>query len=414
MPMRRSLIITLIVIQALSIAAQRNEIYNNRIASLQVVAGDDWLSPPVINLNSSDAINISFDDLTHEYHRYAYSIQHCEADWTPSNGIFSSEFIEGFADGNTIDDLEESMNTNVLFTHYTLHIPNERCRIKMSGNYKITVYDENNCNEQIFTVCFMVFESQVNISMNVSTNTDIDINNSHQQVSMELGYGSLNVTDYSNQIKTVVTQNGRWDNAVINAKPQYVLPNGLRWDHNRTLIFDAGNEYRKFEMLDVNHTTMGLENVHWDGKEYHAIVWPDEPRHNYVYDEDANGAFYIRNSNNVENDRISDYLSVHFLLKSPQVNGNVYLNGVWTNDLFLPKYEMKYDDINQCYNGIVQLKQGYYSYQYLIMKSDGTTAPLPSEGSYYQTENKYQALIYYKGIGERTDRLVGYKQVQLK
>ena len=45
------------------------------------------------------------------------------------------------------------------------------------------------------------------------------------------------------------------------------------------------------------------------------------------------------------------------------------------------------------------------------MNPDGTITTMPTEGDFYQTENSYQALIYYKGTGERTDRLVGYQTV---
>ena len=59
--------------------AQRSEILSPRIASLQVVAGDNWQSMPVVELNGQ-SILIAFDDLTHEYHRYTYKIEHCDAD----------------------------------------------------------------------------------------------------------------------------------------------------------------------------------------------------------------------------------------------------------------------------------------------------------------------------------------------
>lgn len=412
--MQKTLFSLCLIVWALTINAQRNEIFNSRIASLQVVAGDKWMQMPIVELGSQTPINISFDDLTHEYHRYTYTIRHCEADWTPSDALFTSDYIEGFAERNTIDDITESINTNTLYTHYALQIPNDRCRIKLSGNYQLTVYDENNGREKMFTACFMVTEQAMSVRLNVSTNTDIDINGSHQQVAMDLNYGSINVTDYQSQIHTVILQNGRWDNAVVNPTPQYVMPDGLRWLHNRSLIFAAGNEYRKFEVLDVGHTTMGLESISWDGSHYNAYVWTDEPRQSYVYDRDANGAFYIRNSDNSENDWTSDYVTVHFRLKGPRVNGQVYLNAVWTNDRFTPEYQMMYDEAKQIYRASVRLKQGYYSYQYLVLKPDGTTTPFPTEGSFYQTENTYQALIYYKGNGERTDRLVGYNQIQLK
>lgn len=386
--------------------AQRSEILAPNIASLQVVAGNDWLSMPVVELHD-EPINISFDELSHTYHRYSYSVQHCEADWTPSTELIESDFVDGFATGNTIEDNEQSINTNVLYTHYKLQIPNDRCRLKLSGNYIVTVYDEDNDNTPVLKACFMVLEKRMNVGVEMTPNTDIDISKSHQQVNVSVNFGGMRVTNPSEQIKTVVLQNGRWDNAVINAKPQYVRSDGLVWEHCRDFIFPAGNEYRKFETLDPTHTTMGLDKVGWDGKQYQAWVFVDEPRPNYVYDEDANGAFYIRNSDNAANDTESDYIMTHFTLKSSHLNGDIYLNGAWTQDRFESLYRMTWNETTRLYEATVPLKQGYYSYQYLCMKPDGVLTPVPSEGSFYQTENKYQAFVYFRGQGERTDRLVG-------
>ena len=398
--------------------AQRNEIYDNNIASLQVVAGQNWMSLPIIKLNShspNDRINISFDDFTHAYRRYTYKIEHCEADWTVSDGLFSSDFINGFQEGNTIEDSEESINTNILYTHYKLTIPNEQCSLKMSGNYKLTVYDENDGNRPVFTACFMVQEPLMGVQLDVTTNTDIDINKAHQQVSMTVNYGSVNVTNPATQIKTVVMQNRRWDNAKINAQPQYTMSDGLKWEHNKELIFQAGNEYHKYEILDVTHPTMGIDRIVWDGENYQVYPYPCEPRLNYVYDEDANGAFYIRNSDNIENDVSSEYVFVNYALKVPQkLDGEVYINGAWTNDQFTQEYRMEYDELNKCYTAKILQKQGYYSYQFVMLDRYGISRVVPSEGSFFQTENKYQALVYYREQGGRTDKLVGYQQVQLK
>ena len=397
-----------------TVLAQRNEIFSERIATVQVVAGDDWLSPPVTQLYGNP-IYISFDDLTHEYHRYTYKIEHCEADWSVSDQLFDTDFIDGFTEGNIIDDVEESLNTNVLYTHYRLSIPNEHCRLKMSGNYRLTVIDDNNDDEPMFSVCFYVVDPKIGVSLNVSSNTDIDINSSHQQVAMGIKYAGLRVINPTEQIQTVVMQNGRWDNAVVNVRPQFTMSDGLTWQNCRDLIFDAGNEYHKFEVLDTDHPTLGIDRIRWDGKVFHAFVIPDEPRPNYLYDEDANGAFYIRNSDNIENDRISDYVSVHFQLLCPEpVDGDVYLNGVWTNDQFLPEYRMEYDEMSRSYEAEVLLKMGYYSYQYVLIDNKGYAQIMPTEGSFFQTENKYQAFVYYREPGGRADLLLGYQQVQFK
>ena len=265
------------------IKAQRNEIYSQNIKSLQVVSNEDWQSPPIMTLGGSNTMNIDFDDLSHTYHRYIYKVEHCEADWTPSTDIFESDYMEGF-NGNPIEDFEKSLNTTVLYTHYSLTIPNSNCRLNMSGNYRLTVYNEEDDNEKVLTACFMIVQPLMGVSMNVTTNTDIDVNMSHQQVEMEVNYGSLNVTDPAGQIKTVVMQNGRLDNAVFDIKPNYIMNNKLTWTHNHSLIFDAGNEYHKFEMLDVHHPTLGVDRMDFIADYYHCTLFVNEPRRNYVYD----------------------------------------------------------------------------------------------------------------------------------
>lgn len=401
-----------------TITGQQHEIYKPEIKSLQVVCGDKWLALPIMKLSSNtpeeNTINISFDDLTHTYHRYTYSIIHCESDWSPSSELFPSDYIEGFATDNTIEDIDQSVNTNVLYTHYRIKIPNERCRLKISGNYELTVYDDDS-GEKVLTARFMVLAPQMSVNLYATTNTDIDTNGSHQQISMRLNYNSTKVTDPKSEIKTIVMQNRRWDNAKINIPAQYITTTGLEWTHNKGLIFDAGNEYHKFETLSTSHSTMGIDNISWDGENYHAAVFHDVPRPNYLYDEDANGAFYIRNSDNIENETTCDYMLVDFTLECPkQIQGEVYLNGAWTYDRLLPEYEMVYNSEKKQYTGSVMLKQGYYSYQYILRKPNGETGVMPTEGSYFQTENKYQALVYYKKQGDRYDKLIGYQEIQIK
>ena len=409
--------ITMLILLAFTtiVCAQKNEIYDPNISTLQVVAGDRWLSMPVIRLNQDEVINIGFDDLTHEYRRFTYTIEHCDADWTVSEGLFTSDFIEGFVEGNTIDDKEESVNTNMLYTHYALSIPNDRCRIRMGGNYRVTVYDENNDHQKIFVAHFMVLDPRMGVMMEVSSNTDIDINKSHQQVAMKLSYGSVTVTEPHEQIKSVVLQNGRWNTAVVNTPAQYIMPNGLQWLHSKELIFEAGNEYHKFEMLDPDHPSMGVDVIRWDGTDYHVYPFACEPQNNYVYDEDANGAFYIRNSDNYENDRSSEYMLVHYLLKTDRIkDGNIYIDSRWTNEQLTPDYQMTYNEESGYYEAVIQQKLGYYNYHFIVVHDDGTIRQLPSDGNFYQTENKYQCLIYYRGKQDRTDILVGFQEVQYR
>ena len=216
-------------------------------------------------------------------------------DWTESTDIFESDWLQGFND-YPIDNYTNSLNTTVNYTHYEFRIPNEQCRIRMSGNYRLTIYDEDHGNEKVLDAEFYVVEPIVNIGLSMSTNTDIDVNKSHQQLNMTLEYKDLKVVRPDDEIYTVVMQNWNEQTARINPRPPYTYHQGQRWEHQRELIFEAGNEFHKYEILDVSHPTMGIDRIHWDGEHYQAYPFTTTTRRNYLTDESANGAFYIRNS----------------------------------------------------------------------------------------------------------------------
>lgn len=410
--------VTLLFLSPTLLHAQQHEVLSEHIKTLRLLVDDDWLSPlPVVSLNGSSTLSISFDDLTHDYHRYVYHLERCEPDWQPSQDVFESDWLEGFNDNVVEDDNLESMNTHVLYNHYEIRFPNSRCRIRRSGNYRLSIFDDDDDadhTQPLLTACFMVVEPRMGTSLRVTTDTDADVRKSHQQVELNVSYGSQRVSDPAGQVKVVVLQNGRWDNAVFFPSPTYVLPQELRWTHHRSLIFPAGNEYLKFEMTGTHDIGMNIDRTFFSDDAYHAQLFTVPERRSYTYDEDADGCFLIRNADYDDSDRLCDYEWVHYSVQSPPADGRVYVNGVWTCGAFTPEFELQYNEQAQCYIGSVLQKQGYYSYQFLLRRPDGTTTFLPSQGSFFQTQNKYQALVYYRGPSQRTYDLVGYCQVSFK
>lgn len=401
---------------ASAITAQRHEILDRQLHTLQVVVNDDPLLPPIMNLGGGNHLEIGFDEFSHEYHRYIYKVEHCNADWSPSTEIFESDYMNGF-NGEPIEDYEKSFNTTVLYTHYSLRIPNENISLKLSGNYKLTVYnDEGDEPVPVLTACFSLVEPGVGIGATVSTNTDIDFNKSHQQVDFSVNYGLVKVIDPHRELKTVVMQNRRWDNCVVNPKPNRQAANKIEFTHNRQLIFPAGNEYHKFEILDVHIPTLNVDRMEWFDPYYHATLYPNQTARNYLYDEDQNGAFIIRNSDDEDVATTCDYVFTHFTLKSPQLpGGEVYLNGEWTYNRFIPEYRMTYNRETQAYEATALLKQGYYNYNYLFVP-DGETQGNSgrTDGNFYETENEYIILVYHRPNGGRYDKLVGYRRMNFK
>ena len=387
----------------LPLAAQaENRINQPNIKTLVTMVNQNWLNAPVMRLHSDDVLTVEFDELSHDYHRYVYRLEHCEADWTPSEELFESDWLSGF-NGNPIEDYAHSINTIVPYTHYQLQLPNDRCQLLMSGNYRLYVLDEDDDNREVLVTQFMVTEQSMRLSLSSTPNTDIDTRQSHQQVTMAIDYGNLPVTNPDTQIYAVVMQNHQQRNMRQGVKPTITTRNGLEWSHCRELIFDAGNEYRKFEVLDVSHPTMGIDHITWDGENYQAYPFVDAPRPNYLYDEDANGAFCIRNSDYREVSTTGEYVWVNYRLRVPH-QGPIFISGRFATATGGDDYMLYYDPVNQLYTASILQKQGYYNYQYTT--ADGQQ--LPSEGNYYQTQNQYQALIYYKGTTDRTWRLSAF------
>lgn len=414
--MKKSIVLLCILLSTLNLCAQRNEISDRQLHTLQIVVNNDPLLPPIMNLGGHNHIEISFDEFSHEYHRYIYKVEHCNADWSPSTEIFESDFLNGF-NGEPIEDYEKSFNTTVLYTHYSLRIPNENISLKLSGNYKLTVYnDEGDEPVPVLTACFCLVELGVGIGTTISTNTDIDFNKYHQQLDLSISYGGIKVIDPHRELKTAVLQNRRWDNCVINPKPNIQATHKIEFTHNRQLIFPAGNEYHKFEILDVHVPTLNVDRMEWFDPHYHATLYPNQTARNYLYDEDQNGAFIIRNSDDMDVETTSDYVFTHFTLKSPQLSGGeVYLNGSWTCNRFIPEYRMAYNRDTQSYEATVLLKQGYYNFNYLFVPNGSQTGNCgPTDGNFYETENEYIILVYHRPNGGRYDKLVGYRQMNFK
>lgn len=409
------------------LCAQSNKVYHPMIHTLQTTVNDDWLHDDVITLGTDDWVTISFDHFTHDYHRFIYKIVHCNADWTPSD-LFEVDYMDGF-NNQPIEDYENSLNTTMLYTHYRLNLPNDDIQFKVSGNYRVEIFldendDENEENSEfriqnsgltpVATACFRVVEPRMGLNASVTTNTDIDTNLSHQQVAFTLNYTPGEVMDPATEIKPYVYQNNRTDNMVSLVKPIYVSPGRLEYRHNRALIFPAGNEYRRFEVINMHYATQGVDEISYFAPYYHATLLPDAPRRNYSYDEDHDGRYFIRYNMALDTDTEADYLFVHFTLNMPRrTGGNFYLTGEFTYNDFDPTCQATYNDDAQAYEATLLLKQGAYDFMYLWVPEGSTAGQTgPAEGNFYEAENEYQVYIYHRPFGGRYDRLVAAQQVK--
>lgn len=382
-------------------------VYGNGIHTLQVCLNGNPLLPPVLTLGKSSQLNISWDEMSHDYHRYIYRIQHCTWDWQENQELFESDFLQGTND-LPVEDYETSFNTTQIYTHYSLDFPNQDATVLLSGNYKLLVFEDGYIeNGPVIEVRFYVAESGMRLTTQVSANTDIDFNDKHQQVSMSLSYGTTKVNNPNSQIQAVVIQNSRTSRTVSGVRPNIIKGDGLEWQHREELIFPAGNEYHKFEILNVSQSGMNVDHMRWFDPYYHATLWTDQVPASYISNKDHNGAFIPRTEDQDNNNTQAEYVVVHFALSSPPLDQDVYINGKWSNGELDSNCLMHYNEELKLYEATLLLKQGYYEYSYIT--SDGST--LNTMGDFWQTENEYQTFIYYRETGGRYDRLIAYSRV---
>lgn len=382
---------------------------SNQIKTLQVKVAGEMISEPCIVLNGVDQIEVNFDGLGSGYSRYAYNIIHCNGNWTQSQ-LSSIEYMNGFQ-GMPIDDFANSMGTTTQYSNYHLLFPNDDIQFKVSGNYAVQVYKEDAPNRIVFTACFSVVEPMVGINASVSGNTDIDTNQSHQQVSFNLNTKNFPIPYPQTDLKIFVYQDNRQDNAVSGLQPMSILENQISYTYNRNLIFPAGNEYRRMEFLSNKYSGMHVQSISFHNPYYNVELMTDHKRSNqtYQYDQDQDGRFFIRCSNCNDPDTEADYFIVHFALACDSLpGGNVYLNGELFNNVLDEKSRMGYNVDTHQYEKSILLKQGSYNYQYLFVPTGQTVGQTgPIEGNYYQTENEYSIYVYYCPMGARYDRLIG-------
>ena len=366
-----------------------------------------------------NTLEISFDELSHDIKQYTYCVLHCDRNWNVSQ-INSYEYLDGFTT-NDIVDYELSNNTQQEYTHYWLEFPNADMQLKASGNYVLQIYLDGDQEQVVAEVCFQVVEPIAEAHVNLRHNTDIELSGRYQQLDIDINTSQLALHDVQNVV-LVVTQNGRLDNRVVVDKPTFVEPNRLRYTNQKILIFEGGNEFRRFDTYSTYYAGYHVGRIAYQQGDYHAILDEDMVRGTmasgagreglgYLSDVDANGQWVINCEKTDYPDVEAEYMWVHFYLpvKQPLMNMHVFVGG----DLFYNTYNManmmQYDVENKCYYLYAYLKQGGYNYMYYTRDANGAYSTLSIEGSHWQTANEYTVDVYFKPFGARYDRLVGKK-----
>jgi hypothetical protein len=393
-----------------------NYIYRENIRTVILEQEGVRLSEPVIELGSSERLLFSFDDLNADYRNYSYTLIHCNAGWTPSS-LLPNEYLSGFTE-DRITDYRLSFNTIQPYMHYTVSIPGREVIPVLTGNYLLKVYPEGSPDSVIITRRLLVVQQRVTVEATVQQATIVQNRNSKQEIDFSINHNGLQVSNPFDDVKVVIMQNGRWDNAITGLKPLFIKDNLLEYNYDEENTFNGGNEFRTFDTRSLRTQTQFVEKILQGNDGYTVVITTDKSRSfdRYVSEYDINGKYLIRTTDGRDNDLEGEYVKVKFTLRHDILaNGNFYVFGALTDWRVGNENKMTYNYDEGTYEALLFLKQGYYDYEYVFLE-DGASHPDETivEGNHFETGNEYAILVYYRGIGTRYDQLVGISRMRTR
>ncbi len=360
---------------------------------------------PILKLN--ERLRLEFDVLNGDEADFYYTITHYNFDWTPSK-LMKSEYLQGF-DNLRITDYENSFNTYQIYSHYRLQIPNQQTQLKLSGNYMIHIY--NDYEELMFSRKFMIYENIANVGVAIKRSRDVKYIQQKQSVDFKVSSPSMHFNNPNQTIKVAVIQNNNLNTAIINLKPVYTIGRELIYKYDTESSFWGGNEFLYFENKDVRGANIGVQFTDLQDI-YHNYLFTDIIRANrpYTYNPDINGNFLITALDTDNVDIEADYTVIHFSVQHSELlnSKSIHVYGNFNNYAVDETTKMALNSKSGYYETSLTLKQGFYNYKYVVVDGHGNIDEGAISGNFDQTENNYKVLVYYRDLGARYDKIIGF------
>ncbi len=396
-------------------AQEPDKTYKSNIATPQLFQYGNQLQLPVYTLNSGDRFQLDFDDLEGNYKSYYYTYQLCDYNWKPVD-LSPFDYIKGFTQ-NRITTYRYSSIALTRYTHYQAILPEQNSFPIRSGNYIVKIFLDGDTAKLAFTKRLLVVENKASVAASVVQLLGTQNFTTYQKVRFTVTTSDINAFSAAQQIKVVVLQNNRWDNAQKDIVPTFVRGNVLDYSNENIAQFPGGKEWRWLDLRSFRLQSDRIDHADY-GKTYtNMYVVPDVDRsaQRYVYYPDYNSSFNIVTYESINPFWQGDYATVKFSFAAPEgkpINRkNIYLAGQFTGFEASDKYKMRFNESTGLYEVSVFMKQGYYAYTYLLEDENGIDNTNLLEGNYWETENNYTILVYYKSFTDRTDQLIGISEI---
>ncbi|RYY50922.1 MAG: DUF5103 domain-containing protein [Chitinophagaceae bacterium] len=405
----------LLLLSVPALAQQPDKIYRTNIKTVQLYGYGDQEALPILTLNGSDRIQLEFDDMEGSLKNYYYSYVLCDYNWNVVN-INPFDYIKGFTQ-NRIGTYRYSSIAFTRYTHYQAVLPERNSAPSRSGNYLLKVFLDGDTSRLVFTKRMYVLDQKTTVAADVVQPFTPQLFGTHQRIKFSAAIKDVNSFSAGQQVKATILQNNRWDNAQLNITPTFVRGNNLEYNAENLGMFEGGKEWRWLDLRSFRLQSDRVERANYKKDSTDIFLKPDIDRRQqrYVYFADLNGMYRSTSYESINPLWQGDYAMVYFSFAPPDgkpYNGQeLYLSGAFTGYELSDQWRMTYNESTGLYEGKAFLKQGYYNYQYMLVDAGDKSKPVALEGNYWETENSYTVLIYYKSFTDRADQLIGIAKI---
>ena len=396
---------------------QVDKIMNPNIQTVLIFPKGKPLALPVIGLNTQDELLIQFDDLSANYQQYYYTIELMDMHMQPV-ALNPFDYTRGLTQNN-IRDYTISSIAQKSYYHYSFTFPTASCRPTKSGNYLMKVYRQGRPNELVFTKRFFVVEQEAPIIASIQEPFDETMSKSHQKIQLQLDVKKIQLLQ-PELLHVAVLQNTRYNDMLMSNAPSFIRGNQLEYNADRDFVFPAGKESRWLDLQNLRFKTERIAAIQQLGYGSRIILKPDQSRAMLPYFtfRDLNGQFMISNTELIRSEDQNDYAQVFFTYLptngQPFQEKSLYIAGALTGNALDTNALMQWNSASKQYEKWLNLKQGYYSYNY-ILRDNQSPNPLHdfmwTEGDHWETENSYTIFVYYRAPGSRYDQIIGYSSL---
>lgn len=368
--------------------------------SVQFYANDASGKAPIIELNSTDHLTLSFDELTDIIGQFRITFSHHDKTWNYSN-IPQDWYLKGIGE-LIVGGGQKSNSRGPDYIHYEIKITQNKVQFISSGNYLLHVSDANS-GQTLFSLPFYVTENAGELSSTSQTlfNSGSGFTSQHRLFS---NYTYPDFVTYPEfDLSFAFVQNRFWADTRFTESYDFNSPGIAKFDLSQSNAFPAN-------IVHIVKDLNSFSQTNYDIKEWNPGTTPPKVvlREDVLNFLDQGSEPGIR-TYQPESSVRSGYANTVFRLDGDDYlteDDKVYLLGEFNQWTANDNSKMRYDPDTGLWELTQLLKEGSYSYKYVRLDKPANIDLTSLSDNSSPVIQEYMSMIYFNDPDRKFDRLL--------